>query len=221
MQLKIVDAEPRQPSSAVLFYPGYSGAAFILDPNAQHFLDSTFKDPPAEDEEDWIDDNQELTPLAQGSMTRMAEVRAFERPSWELNTIGPTASATVPCPRDNPCHNGPASSQHGNVSAATLQLAAESIVALAPSASDAEEEQITEVATNLKLVNGVKGPMQLMLTIQSPVIQTVISNSFEGLHATLLFENVFPDQAVSFTFIRDALITAALVHGPSATAMHM
>ncbi|KAF8264788.1 hypothetical protein EI94DRAFT_1805340 [Lactarius quietus] len=126
----------------VSFYPGYGGAASILNPDTQHFLDSTFKDPPVEDEEDWINDNQELTPLAQGSTTRMAE-----RPSWELDTIGPTTSATVPHPRDNLRHDGSASSQHSNVSAVTLQPAAESIVALAPSASDAEEEQITKVAT--------------------------------------------------------------------------
>ncbi|KAF8268601.1 hypothetical protein EI94DRAFT_1700099 [Lactarius quietus] len=157
MKLKIIDAEPRQPSSGkangadgvtgskgkqrnlqqtASFYPGYSGAASILDPNAQHFLDSTFKDQPVEDEEDWINDNQELTPLAQGLTTRMAEARVFKRPSWELDTIG-TICVTM-------CL---ASSQHSNVSAATLQLAAESIVALAPSALDAEEEQITKVAT--------------------------------------------------------------------------
>ncbi|KAF8257399.1 hypothetical protein EI94DRAFT_1709119 [Lactarius quietus] len=94
-----------------VFYPGYGGAASILDPDAQHFLDSTFEDPPVEDEEDWIDDDQELTPLAQGSTTRMAEVRALRdlHGNW---TLWSTTSATVPRPRDNLHHDGLVSSQH-------------------------------------------------------------------------------------------------------------
>jgi hypothetical protein len=60
-------------------------------------------------------------------------------------------------------------------------------VTAALSASNAHEEEITKmvttwpVATDLKLVKGIKGMMQMMLTIQSPIIQAVISNSFEGL----------------------------------------
>ncbi|KAF8263224.1 hypothetical protein EI94DRAFT_1832424 [Lactarius quietus] len=205
------------------FYPGYGGATSILDPEAEQFLNPTFEDPPVENEDDWIDD-QETTTLAQGLPSKMAEARAFERPSWEQASAvdGPTPGS-VSCPTEKLCHNVPASSQRVSGSAAT----AKSIVAsAAPSALNAVEEEITETsttwpaATNLKLIKGSKGNLQVMLTIQPPIIRSVITHSFEGLRASLLFENAFPDPIVSYAFIRDALITAASNYGPSAAAMY-
>jgi hypothetical protein len=62
--------------SAPSFYPGYGGAASILDPEAAQFFNSTFEDPPDENEEDWID-NQEMI-LTQGLPSKMAETMALE-----------------------------------------------------------------------------------------------------------------------------------------------
>ena len=59
------------------FYPGYGGAASILDPEAEQFLNSGFEDLPVEDEEDWLD-VQELTRLTQGQPKRMAAAMAIE-----------------------------------------------------------------------------------------------------------------------------------------------
>jgi len=130
------------------FYPGYGGATSILDPEAEQFLNPTFEDPPVENEDDWIDD-QETTTLAQGLPSKMAEARAFkiffsffhsnilvlshrsdrtssQRPSWEQASAvdGPTPGS-VSCPTEKLCHNVPASSQRVSGSAAT----AKSIVA--------------------------------------------------------------------------------------------
>ncbi|KAF8257782.1 hypothetical protein EI94DRAFT_1708647 [Lactarius quietus] len=209
--------------AAASFYPGYGGATSILDPEAEQFLNPTFEDPPVENEDDWIND-QETTTLAQGLPSKMAEARAFERPSWEqASTVDGPTPGSVSCPTEKLHHNVPASSQRVSGSAAT----AKSIVAsAAPSALNAVEEEITETsttwpaATNLKLIKGSKGNLQVMLTIQPPIIRSVITHSFEGLRASLLFENAFPDPIVSYAFIRDALITAASNYGPSAAAMY-
>ena len=48
-----------------------------------------------------------------------------------------------------------------------------------------------------------------MLTIQIPLIRTIIQDSFEDLRATLLFENAFPDPNLTILFLRKTLIGAA------------
>jgi len=50
---------------------------------------------------------------------------------------------------------------------------------------------------------------RLMLTIQSPPLHDVITDSFENLWAFLLFNHSFPDGAAIPTVMRDCLITAA------------
>ena len=65
------------PCSAPSFYPGYGGATSILDPEAQHFLNTAFEDPPVENEEDWLDD-QDTAVLTQGPSSKMAEAMAIE-----------------------------------------------------------------------------------------------------------------------------------------------
>jgi hypothetical protein len=48
-----------------------------------------------------------------------------------------------------------------------------------------------------------------MLTIQIPLIRTIIQDSFEDLRATLLFENAFPDPNLTILFLQKTLIGAA------------
>src|ERR1700761_7945904 len=60
------------PCPAQSFYPSYGGVASILDPEAQDFLNSSFKEPPVENEEDWLDD-QDAAVLTQGPSSKMAE----------------------------------------------------------------------------------------------------------------------------------------------------
>ncbi|KAF8265157.1 hypothetical protein EI94DRAFT_1804796 [Lactarius quietus] len=202
MQLKVV-------RDAASFYPGYGGAASLLDPEATDFLNSANEEPPVENEDDWID-NWDMTTLAQGTPSKMVEARAFERPLWV-----PDTSACEPLQRDIERQDLPASSQHSSGSAATLQLITESTVtSAAPSTSIASEDLVTEPptwppCTDLTLIKTAK------------VIRKVITNSFEGLQASLLFENAFLDPVLSVSFIREALITSASVHGPSAADMQL
>jgi hypothetical protein len=53
------------------------------------------------------------------------------------------------------------------------------------------------------------GSNKVMLTIQIPLIRTIIQDSFEDLRATLLFENAFPDPNLTILFLRKTLIGAA------------
>ena len=53
------------------------------------------------------------------------------------------------------------------------------------------------------------GMTRLTLTIQSPLLCDVITDSFENLQAFLLFNHSFPDGAAIPTVMRDCLITAA------------
>jgi hypothetical protein len=65
------------PPLASSFYPGYGGAASILDPEAEQFLNPTFKEPAVENEDDWHND-QEMTTIAQGLSSKMVEAKASE-----------------------------------------------------------------------------------------------------------------------------------------------
>jgi len=53
------------------------------------------------------------------------------------------------------------------------------------------------------------GSTRLTLTIQSPPLRDVISDSFETLRAFLLFDHSFPDAAAIPTVMRNCLIAAA------------
>ena len=48
-----------------------------------------------------------------------------------------------------------------------------------------------------------------MLTIQIPLICTIIQDSFEDLQATLLFENAFLDPNLTILFLQKTLVGAA------------
>jgi hypothetical protein len=171
-----------------------------------------------------------------------------QRPSWtelDPNVVLPT-SATVPRALQNPGRNICVSGQPDSDATATLQLATESVVAsgkflfrlsfslltytvydlnvtATPSASNAREGVTAEspsawpADTDLNLV---KGSSRLMLSIQTEVVQAMIQQSIDGLLTPLLFEHAFPDLALSNSFVRDALITAAARYGPTAAAMH-
>jgi len=64
------------------------------------------------------------------------------------------------------------------------------------------------------------GSNKVMLTIQIPLIRTIIQDSFEDLRATLLFENAFPDPNLTILFLRKTLVGAARSHLPDAVNIH-
>ena len=55
----------------------------------------------------------------------------------------------------------------------------------------------------------VPGTTRLTLTIQSPPLRDVITDSFKNLQAFLLFNHSFPDAAAIPTVMRECLISAA------------
>jgi len=52
-----------------------------------------------------------------------------------------------------------------------------------------------------------------MLTVQLPMMRTVIQDAFEHTWKALLFKNAFPDTWVALDFTRDGLLAAAESHG--------
>ena len=58
----------------------------------------------------------------------------------------------------------------------------------------------------------VPGTSKVTLTIQCPLLRSVLQDTFENLRISLLFSNAFPDAAAIPTVIRTALITSAKSH---------
>ena len=59
-----------------------------------------------------------------------------------------------------------------------------------------------------------------MLTLQMPLIHTVVQDAFENIRASLLFEDAFPDPNLTVLFVRKNLISAARAHLPRAVDIH-
>jgi hypothetical protein len=72
------------------------------------------------------------------------------------------------------------------------------------------------VETDLIFVQGTK---KVMLTIQRPLMRSVIQDSFERIRASLVFNDAFPDAFSALDITRDSLILAAEFHD-RATDIH-
>jgi len=66
----------------------------------------------------------------------------------------------------------------------------------------------------------IPGTNKLMLTMQSPVMQTVIHDAFQHILASLLLNCAFPDALVIPSVVRDALIAGAWSNVPRASNIH-
>ena len=64
------------------------------------------------------------------------------------------------------------------------------------------------------------GMMKVLLTLQLPLICTVLQDAFENLRASLLFEHTFPDPNTTVLFVRKNLVSAARSHLPRAVDVH-
>jgi hypothetical protein len=58
----------------------------------------------------------------------------------------------------------------------------------------------------------VSGTTRMLLTIQRPLMRSVIQDTFERIRVNLLFNNAFPDAAVALSMTRASLIVAAESH---------
>jgi hypothetical protein len=65
----------------------------------------------------------------------------------------------------------------------------------------------------------VSGTRKVMLTIQRPIMRTVIQDAFERVRRDLLFNNAFPDAFLVLEFTQYGLLTAAQTHD-RATDIH-
>ena len=64
------------------------------------------------------------------------------------------------------------------------------------------------------------GRGQLLLTLQSTLLQVVTQDAIKHLRASLVFLNAFPNAILTNTFIRDSLIIAAKKRCPEASSIH-
>jgi len=73
------------------------------------------------------------------------------------------------------------------------------------------EQPQTDWATETELIF-FPGTRRVMLTVQRPLMRTVIQDAFEQVQKALMFHNAFPDTYVALDFTRDALLIAAECH---------
>ncbi|KAH9013213.1 hypothetical protein EDB85DRAFT_2158401 [Lactarius pseudohatsudake] len=64
------------------------------------------------------------------------------------------------------------------------------------------------------------GTNRVVLTVQGTLLRTVIQDAFEYLRAAILFQHAFPDAALTLSYVREALITAARQCGPVAASIY-
>ena len=64
------------------------------------------------------------------------------------------------------------------------------------------------------------GGTKVMLTIQRPLVRTIIQDLIEILRASLMFENTYPDGVQSLVFVQRTLVTAAQRRLPATLSIH-
>jgi len=63
------------------------------------------------------------------------------------------------------------------------------------------------------------GTSKLMLTLQQPLVQAVIWDLFEFVRAALLLQCTLPNAGLSASFVRDALLSGAMLNMPGAASV--
>jgi len=59
-----------------------------------------------------------------------------------------------------------------------------------------------------------------MITIQCPLMRTIIQDAIEILRASLMFENAYPDGVHTCAFVQCSLVTAAQKRCPATSSIH-
>ncbi|KAI9439729.1 hypothetical protein H4582DRAFT_2075103 [Lactarius indigo] len=238
MQLRLTDedaqAEPERASESegnegkgkqpalrqtTSFYPGYYSLASIsqlttdtldtpVDPNAD--------EPQSENEDDWIDDSS--VDRTQGQRAGPSGATANERPTWRGS--GATSASVAIAPSSvSPESTSPSppsvpriSVSHTSVSRTSASRTSTSAIIVPPSVRQVQDSATTVSEftwpSNTDL-SFAPGSTRLMLTAQRPLVRAVIQEAIENVRAAMMFNDAFPNLARAFTFIRDALITAA------------
>lgn len=95
-----------------------------------------------------------------------------------------------------------------------------------PSELSQSQEDVQILSSSVRVwpadtdIQFVPGTNRALLTIQGVLLKSVLQDGFERLRASMLFEHAFPDIVLAYSFIRDALITAAEGAGPATASIH-
>ncbi|KAI9438454.1 hypothetical protein BJY52DRAFT_1195946 [Lactarius psammicola] len=166
----------------------------------------------SEDEDDWIDD-QAVVGHTHGQSAQLSETTANERPTWKGSSTAtgfPSVTGTTVAPAlASPTETVTPTEVPATTPPPSLRHVRDSVTTESPSAWPLDTE-----------LSFAPGTTKFMLTIQRPVVCIVIQDAIEHVRASILFKHAFPDSTCAFTFIRDALITAAYAHRPVALNLH-
>ncbi|KAH9033541.1 hypothetical protein EDB85DRAFT_1890214 [Lactarius pseudohatsudake] len=189
-------------------------------------------DDPIETEEDWMGDEPVVKPT-RGAPSKFAEAVANEQPSWQgldYVTESILADLSLGAQISDPSGSASGSGQAVSLSVGstpvhvpppTPELTAglsEAVVASLPGSTLAVQTTMQESAgpvspwpanTDLVFASGSK---KVMLTLQFPLVRTVLQNAFKFMRAYLVLTDAFPDATDTIAFARNSLITAAESH---------
>jgi len=175
-----------------------------LDGESDEFL-STDSEGYVETEVEWFDEPHvvDVSSKPKRNSSKMSEAVAIERPCW-VNPIG-SAGATIA----------------GTSTGTTLENT---------DVASVGGDRGRPIGTNIDTAGFVwpseteliyiPGTTKVMLTLQLPLIRTVLQDAFENLRSSLLIEHAFPDPNLTILFIRKHLVGAARSHLPRAVNVH-
>ncbi|KAI9440516.1 hypothetical protein H4582DRAFT_2074300 [Lactarius indigo] len=206
------------------FYPGYYGLSSISQLTTDTLdtpVDPSADDPQSENEDDWIDDS--AVDHTQGPRAGPSGATANERPTWQGS--GTTSASVAIAPTTVlPGSTSPPPTSVPRISVSCTSAPRTSTSAIVPPSVRQAQDSITAVSESTWPSNTdlsfAPGSTRLMLTAQRPLIRAVIQEAIENVRAAMLFNDAFPNLNRAFTFIRDALISAAYSYGPVASMLY-
>ncbi|KAI9449054.1 hypothetical protein BJY52DRAFT_1192902 [Lactarius psammicola] len=195
--------------------------------------------------EEWSSE-EDMADLTPGQPGRFNEAVANERPIWKglATTTGPTTSVRRTSSAQgltshddvSPWSNAVSVSRTSSTqtltscddtsygSNSTEPVLESEVPALAPAPLgshlgnvSAESTSAWPVDTELQFAPGAT---RVMLTIQRPLMRSVIQDAIEILRASLMFDNAFPDSIHTLAFVRRSLLTSARKRCPTALSIH-
>ncbi|KAI9436434.1 hypothetical protein H4582DRAFT_2058711 [Lactarius indigo] len=184
-----------------------------------------------ENKDNWIDDS--AVDHTQGPCAGPSGATANERPTWQgsgttsasvaIGRHGATLSTAPTTVLPGSTSPPPTSVPRISVSCTSVPHTSTSAAIVPPSVRQAQDS-ITAVSESTWPSNTdlsfAPGSTRLMLTAQRPLIRAVIQEAIENVRAAMLFNDAFPNLNRAFTFIRDALISAAYSYGPVASMLY-
>ncbi|KAH9168126.1 hypothetical protein EDB89DRAFT_2074246 [Lactarius sanguifluus] len=213
-------------------------------------FDQNSDEPEAEVEEDWIDEQAEkMTALPRGQREKAMAIErpawmGSAGPSTSASMVprakqGRTVATSQPVGRGSPApvllpasdseseSVPPIAKAPGSVQLSLSVFLVDGSTTVnivvpseAPCLREVAQPQSPPMWPAETEIRSIPGSNHVILTIQGTLLRTVIQDAFENLRAAMLFQNAFPDGALTLSYIRDALITAARQCGPAAASIY-